>query len=99
MIETIFEWMQHLYEGIGSATQISLWVYVLVLVGGIASAISPCYVPVLTMFGGYVGGYARSEKTSGFGLALPFVLGNVVTLALVGALASVIGNSDRKSVV
>jgi cytochrome c-type biogenesis protein len=96
MIETIFQWMQHLYEVLGSTTQLSPWVYVLVLLGGVASAISPCYVPVLTMFGGYVGGYARNEKTSGFGLALPFVLGNVVTLALVGALASVIGNSALK---
>jgi cytochrome c-type biogenesis protein len=96
MIETIFQWMQHLYEALGSTTQLSPWVYVLVLLGGVASALSPCYMPVLTMFGGYVGGYARSEKTSGFGLALPFVLGNVVTLALVGALASVIGNSALK---
>ena len=95
-METIFHWMQQLYEAIGSTTQLSPWVYLLVMVGGIASAISPCYVPVLTMFGGYVGGYARSERTSGFVLALPFVLGNVVTLALVGAIASVIGNSALK---
>jgi len=96
VIEAVFQWMQQLYEALGTTTQLSPWVYLLVMAGGIASAISPCYVPVLTMFGGYVGGYARSEKTSGFGLALPFVLGNVVTLALVGAFASVIGNSALK---
>ncbi|MGH7847762.1 MAG: cytochrome c biogenesis CcdA family protein [Candidatus Binatia bacterium] len=93
MIETIFHWMQQVYEAIGSTTQISPWVYLLVMVGGVASAISPCYVPVLTMFGGYVGGYARRERTSSFVLAILFVLGNVVTLALVGALAAVIGRS------
>ena len=96
MIETIFQWMQHLYEALGATTQLSPWVYLLIMAASIASAISPCYMPVLTMFGGYVGGYARSEKTSGLGLALPFVLGNVITLALVGALASVIGNSALK---
>jgi cytochrome c-type biogenesis protein len=96
MIEMIFQWMQHLYETLGSTTQLSPWVYILVLLGGVASALSPCYMPVLTMFGGYVGGYARRERASSFVLAILFVLGNVVTLALVGALASVIGNSALK---
>ncbi|MBI2087886.1 MAG: cytochrome c biogenesis protein CcdA [Deltaproteobacteria bacterium] len=93
MIETIFVWMLRLYEALGSATQISPWVYLLVAAGGVASGISPCYVPVLTMFGGYVGGYARHQKTAGLALALPFVMGNAVTLGAVGAVASLIGAS------
>ena len=93
MIETIFYWMQQLYEALGSAKQLSPWVYFLVTVGGIASAISPCYVPVLTMFGGYVGGYAKENRTAGLGLALPFVLGNAVTLALAGGLAALLGQT------
>lgn len=93
MIETIFHWMQQLYEALGSTTQISLWAYLLVTLGGVASAISPCYVPVLTMFGGYVGGYASTNKTGGFRLALLFVLGNAVTLAAAGAVSAVIGKS------
>lgn len=93
MIETIFYWMQQLYEALGSTTQLSPWVYLFVSLGGIASAISPCYIPVLTMFGGYVGGYAPVNKTGGFRLALHFVFGNAVTLAAVGAAAAVIGKS------
>lgn len=93
MIEAIFAWMEALYRALASASQISLWVYVLVTAGGIASGVSPCYVPVLTMFGGYVGGYARRQKTSGLALALPFVMGNAATLAAVGAVASLIGAS------
>lgn len=93
MIEAIFAWMEELYRALASASQISPWVYVLVTAGGIASAVSPCYVPVLTMFGGYVGGYARRQKSSGLALALPFVLGNAVTLAVVGAVASLVGAS------
>ncbi|MBI4525372.1 MAG: cytochrome c biogenesis protein CcdA [Deltaproteobacteria bacterium] len=93
MIEIIFHWMQQLYEALGSTAQLSPWVYVLVTLGGIASAISPCYVPVLTIFGGYVGGYAPAIKTGGLRLALPFVLGNAATLAAVGAVAAVIGKT------
>jgi cytochrome c-type biogenesis protein len=93
VIETIFHWMQQLYEMLGSTAQLSPWIYLLVTLGGIASAISPCYVPVLTMFGGYVGGYASVSKTGGLRLALPFVLGNAVTLAVVGAVASTVGKA------
>lgn len=93
MIETIFAWMLRLYEALGSATQVSPWVYLLVAAGGVASGISPCFVPVLTMFGGYVGGYAQGSRSAGVWLAIPFVLGNAVTLALTGATASFIGDS------
>ena len=93
MIETISQWMQHLYEILGSTAQLSPWVYLLVTLGGVASAISPCYVPVLTMFGGYVGGYAPATKTGGLRLALPFILGNALTLAAIGGLATVLGKT------
>lgn len=93
MIDTIAGWMQHLFEVLGSAKELSPWIYLLVTAGGVASAISPCYVPVLTMFGGYVSGYAGKKKTEGLNLALPFVLGNALTLAVVGVVASLIGNS------
>lgn len=68
--------MQQLYEALGSATQISPWVYLLVAAGGMASGISPCFVPVLAMFGGYVGGYARGSRSAGVRLAIPFIFGN-----------------------
>lgn len=93
MIETIFYWMQLLYDALGSTAQISPWVYLLVAAGGMASGLSPCYVPVLTMFGGYVGGYAQGRRSSGLVLALPFVLGNALTLAVTGAAASLFGKT------
>lgn len=93
MIETVFGWMEWLYGALGSAKQISPWVYLLVMAGGVASALSPCYMPVLTMFGGYVGGYSQTSKTAGLRLALPFILGNAITLAVAGASASFIGRS------
>lgn len=93
MIETIAGWMQALFEVLGSAKELSPWIYMLVALGGVASAISPCYVPVLTMFGGYVGGYAKNNKGAGLRLALPFVFGNAVTLAVIGGVASLVGRS------
>jgi len=93
VIDVIAGWMQHLFEVLNSTRELSPWIYVLVALGGVASAVSPCYVPVLTMFGGYVGGYAESSKVGGFRLALSFVLGNALTLAIVGGVASFIGNS------
>jgi len=93
VIDIIFHWMQQLYEALGSTTAISLWVYLLVALGGVASAVSPCYVPVLTMFGGYVSGYASLNKMGGICLALPFILGNAVTLAAAGAVSAVVGKS------
>jgi cytochrome c-type biogenesis protein len=93
VIETIAAWMQYVFEALAAATEISPWVYLLVAFGGVASAISPCYVPVLAMFAGYVGGYARASRTAGLQLALPFVLGNAVALAAVGAVASFMGQS------
>lgn len=93
MIETIAGWMHHVFEALGAASEISPWIYLLVMFGGVASAISPCYVPFLAMFGGYVGGYAQASKGAGLRLALPFVLGNAITLALIGAIASFVGGS------
>lgn len=93
MIDAIAGWMQHLFEVLGAAKELSPLVYLLVALGGVASAISPCYVPVLAMFGGYVSGYAKEKKTGGLSLALPFVLGNAITLAIVGGVASLIGGT------
>jgi cytochrome c-type biogenesis protein len=92
-METIASWMQQVFEALGAATGVSPWIYLLIVFGGVASAISPCYVPVLAMFGGYVGGYAEASRTAGLRLAFPFVLGNAVMLALIGAIASFVGKS------
>jgi cytochrome c-type biogenesis protein len=93
VIEAIFAWIQQLYSALQSTQQIAPWVYALILAGGIASAISPCYTPVLAMFGGYIGGYAHRHKSTGLLLALFFVLGNAMTLAAVGGVASLAGKS------
>ncbi len=93
MIDAIFAWMARLYELLASATHLSPWVYLLVFAAGITSALSPCYIPVLALFAGYVGGYTRGMGTAGLGLALPFVAGNALTLALAGAGTALLGSA------
>lgn len=94
MIDAIFAWMARLYELLADVTTVSPWAYLLVFGAGLASALSPCYVPVLALFAGYVGGYTHGARmTAGLGLALPFVAGNALTLALVGAAAAWLGSA------
>ncbi len=93
MTESVVNWLEQLFHLLSTTTQLSSWAYVLVFVGGLASALSPCYTPVLAMFAGYVGGYARETKGSAIRLGVPFVLGNLVKLAVVGALAAFVGRS------
>jgi cytochrome c-type biogenesis protein len=92
MNETLLAWTLHLYELLSETTQLSPWAYVLVSTGGVASGLSPCYLPVLTLFAGSVGGFAPT-RGAGFSLGLAFVAGNAVTLALVGALAALGGGA------
>ena len=49
MSDAIAGWMEHLFEVLGAVKELSPWVYTLDVLGGVASAISPCYVPVLTI--------------------------------------------------
>lgn len=88
-----FDLTFHLNHLLASTTQLSPGVYILVLAAGTASALSPCYVPVLAMFAGYVGGNAGESRATGLHLAIPFVGGNAVTLALVGGLVALVGGS------
>lgn len=76
--------MQFVMDRLTDAGVISPLVYVLVLLGGVMSALSPCFVPVLTMFGGYVTGYARDTGKQPLRMAAAFTAGQAVTLAAVG---------------
>jgi cytochrome c-type biogenesis protein len=80
-------------EQLSVTSGISPFVYLLILFGGVASALSPCFVPVLTMFGGYIGGYAQDQTRQPLRMALAFTFGQALTLAAVGIVAVVIGQS------
>jgi cytochrome c-type biogenesis protein len=85
--------MEYVMQQLVAAGSISPFVYLLVLLAGVASALSPCFVPVLAMFGGYVGGYAKEANRQPTGMAIAFTLGQALTLAIVGVVAVLIGRA------
>ncbi len=71
----------------------SLITYGLMFLGGIATALSPCYTPILIMFGSYVGGFPGARKKAMLSVALPFAGGTVLALGMVGIIAGFIGTA------
>lgn len=85
--------MHFIMDQLDAAAMMSPIVYMLVLLGGVASALSPCFVPVLAMFGGYVSGYAKDTAKQPLGMAAAFIAGQALTLAGVGVSAVLVGKS------
>lgn len=70
--------MEFLADQLSAAGAISAPVYLLVLLAGVASALSPCFVPVLALFGGYIGGYTAGTAASPPRLTAAFTLGQAL---------------------
>lgn len=85
--------MDFIMERLSAAATISPLVYIPVLLGGTVSAVSPCFVPILTMFGGYVGGYVRDSAGQPPRMAIAFTSGQALTLAGIGVVAVLVGKS------
>ncbi|MDC3412947.1 cytochrome c biogenesis CcdA family protein [Terrihalobacillus insolitus] len=85
--------MEFIYEGLAGLESINFFVYFLVLMGGVLSAISICYIPILIMFGGYMGKHSNEGKGKALRITWSFVLGMIITSAIVGAVAAFIGKA------
>jgi cytochrome c-type biogenesis protein len=85
--------MDFIYEGLAGFEAISPYVYLLVFLGGVISALSICYVPILVMFGGYMSGNAKEGTGKALWISASFTLGMVVTSAMIGILAAFVGKS------
>lgn len=84
--------MNSIYEGLAGLTAVSPLTFIFVFLGGVVSALSICYVPVLVMFSGIVvGKRERNEKALTF--ALFFTLGMAITSAIIGIIAAIIGKN------
>jgi cytochrome c-type biogenesis protein len=85
--------MDFIYEGLAGLEGISPYVYLVVFLGGVVSAVSICYVPSLVMFSSYIG--SRADEGTGKAVAFTanFTLGMMVTSAVAGAVAAYIGNA------
>jgi cytochrome c-type biogenesis protein len=85
--------MDFVYEGLAGLETVSMYVYLLVLLGGVISAVSVCYIPILIMFGGYMGGHASEGEGRALRITWSFVFGMMITSAVMGAFAALIGKS------
>jgi cytochrome c-type biogenesis protein len=88
--------MEFIYEGLAGLESVSIYIYLLVLFGGVISAVSVCYIPILIMFGSYMGGHANEGQGKALRITWSFVFGMMITSAVMGAIAAFIGKSIMK---
>jgi cytochrome c-type biogenesis protein len=88
--------MDFIYQDLAGLEVANLYVYLLVLLGGMISAVSVCYIPILVMFGGYMGKHANEGQGKALRITWSFVLGMMLTSAVMGAIAAFIGRSIMK---
>lgn len=72
-------------------TDLSFATYIIVLLGGLGSGLSPCTFPTVMLIIGYVGGKKQTSRMHSFYLSLAFVLGIAFTLSALGVAASMLG--------
>jgi len=65
--------------------------YILIFLGGILSASSPCVLAIIPLVIGFVGGYSQGDKKKALLYSLTFALGLSITFTILGAMASLLG--------
>ncbi len=84
--------MQHLLENVQTIIQHNYGLaYLVVFIGGLISAASPCVLAAIPLIIGYVGGYSEGNKKKAALYSLVFILGLSMTFTLLGAAASAMG--------
>lgn len=82
--------MNSIYQALAGLTVVSPFTFALVFLGGVISALSICYVPVLVMFSGMVIGKEERNQNA-FPFSLAFTLGMALTSAGIGVVAALVG--------
>jgi cytochrome c-type biogenesis protein len=84
------------YSQLIGIESITLVVYLAVLLAGIFSAVSPCYIPILVFYNGFISAYAKENRKKAILMTLVFVLGMAITSAIIGGIAAYVGQSILK---
>lgn len=82
--------MNIIYQGLAGLTDVSPITFLLVFLGGVISALSICYVPILVMFSGMVIGKEERNRKA-FPFSLSFTMGMALVSAFIGIVATLIG--------
>src|SRR4030042_6400338 len=84
--------MEHLLGNISSVmNNTPALAYLLIFLGWILSASSPCVLAIIPLVIGFVGGYSEGNKKKALLYSLTFALGLSITFTILGALASFLG--------
>lgn len=88
--------MSFIYEGLAGLQSFTPYVYLLVFLGGVVSAISICCIPILVMFSGYMGGHAQEGTAKNIHIIAGFILGMVAMSAFLRIIAAFVGKPIMK---
>ena len=69
----------------------SLFAYLIVFVGGVATSIGPCNIAMIPLVIAFVGGQRDLSRARSFWLSFAFALGLAITLAILGVVAALVG--------
>jgi len=72
-------------------SQVSVWAFLAVFVGGIVTSIGPCNVAMIPLVIAFVGGHKQVTRTRSLALSAAFALGLAITLSVLGVVASLLG--------
>src|SRR5699024_1699737 len=83
--------LNYFYEQLAGLEAVSPLSYLLVLLGGILSAVGICYVPILVMFSGYMGKHADEGTGKALRITASITIGMIITSAFIGIAAAFVG--------
>ena len=69
----------------------SIFAFILVFLGGIATSLGPCNIATIPLIVGYVGGSHDLSRNRSFVLSLAFAVGLALTFMFLGVIAALIG--------
>ena len=74
-----------------AVSNISLWAYLIVFLGGIVTSIGPCNMAMIPLVMAFVGGQKQITRRHSLALSSAFALGLAITLMGLGVFASIVG--------
>ncbi len=71
--------------------EVSLWAYVLTLLGGLVTSVGPCNIAMIPLVVAFVGGQRDISRGRSLALSSAFALGLAITLTVLGVIAALVG--------